>query len=103
MIREVSPEQKTIRQTNEAAARIKKEHPGRFLFCAALPLLDVQKAIEEAKYALDVLKADGIKLATNANGQYLGVPLERTRHRAVPRDDSHGERTQVMESQLQNR
>ena len=64
-----------VRQTNEAAARIKKEHPGRFLFCAALPLTDgracsrsvvetssdstrsiatlpdVSKAIEEAKYA----------------------------------------------------
>ena len=63
-----------VRQTNEAAARIKKEHPGRFLFCAALPLPDVSKAIEEVKYALDVLKADGIKLATNVNGQYLGAP-----------------------------
>ena len=64
----------TVRQTNEAAARIKKEHPGRFMFCAALPLPDVSKAIEEAKYALDVLKADGIKLATNVGGQYLGAP-----------------------------
>ena len=65
---------KVVRQANEAAARIKREHPGRFLFCAALPLPDVSKAIEEAKYALDVLKADGIKLATNVNGQYLGAP-----------------------------
>jgi predicted TIM-barrel fold metal-dependent hydrolase len=63
-----------VRQTNEAAARIKREHPGRFLFCAALPQSDVSKAIEEAKYALDVLKADGIKLATNVGGQYLGAP-----------------------------
>ena len=63
-----------VRQSNEAAARIKKEHPGRFLFCAALPLPDVSKAIEEAKYALDTLKADGIKLATNVDGQYLGAP-----------------------------
>ncbi len=86
-----------VRQTNEAAARIKREHPGRFLFCAALPLPDVSKAIEEAKYALDTLKADGIKLATNVwnseshqaclngrvatdedevniGGQYLGAP-----------------------------
>ncbi len=63
-----------VRQTNEAAARIKREHPGRFLFCAALPLPDVKKAVEEAKYALDVLKADGIKLATNVGGQYLGAP-----------------------------
>ena len=63
----------SIRQANEKAAQIKKEHPGRFLFCAALPLPDVDAAMEEAKYALDVLKADGIKLATNARGQYLGV------------------------------
>ena len=63
-----------VRQTNEAAARIKREHPGRFLFCAALPLPDVSRAIEEVKYALDTLKADGIKLATNVNGQYLGTP-----------------------------
>ena len=64
----------TVRQTNETAARIKKEHPGRFMFCATLPLPDVSKAIEEAKFALDVLKADGIKLATNVDGQYLGAP-----------------------------
>ena len=63
-----------VRQTNEAAARIKREHPGRFLFCAALPLPDVNAAIREAVYALDTLKADGIKLATNVGGQYLGDP-----------------------------
>ena len=64
----------TIRQTNEAAARIKKEHPGRFLFCATLPLPNVDAAISEVIYALDTLKADGIKLATNVGGQYLGAP-----------------------------
>ncbi len=63
-----------VRQTNEAAARIKKEHPDRFMFCASLPLPDVDAAIREAKYALDTLKADGIKLATNVGGQYLGAP-----------------------------
>ncbi len=26
-----------VRATNEEAARIKHEHPGRFMFCAALP------------------------------------------------------------------
>ncbi len=64
----------TVRKANEAAARIKKEHPGRFKFCAALPLPDVNAAIREAIYALDTLKADGIKLATNVGGQYLGAP-----------------------------
>ena len=63
-----------VRQCNEAAARLKQEHPGRLLFCAALPLPDVNAAIREAVYALDTLKADGIKLATNVGGQYLGAP-----------------------------
>ena len=63
-----------IRATNESAALLKREHPGRFLFCAALPLPDVKAAISEAKYALDTLGADGIKLATNVQGQYLGAP-----------------------------
>ena len=63
-----------VRQNNEIAARIKRDYPGRFLFCAALPLPDVSKAISEAIYALDTLKADGIKLATNVGGQYLGSP-----------------------------
>ena len=63
-----------VRKTNEAAARIKREHTGRFLFCAALPLPDVDAAIREVKYALDTLGADGIKLATNVQGQYLGTP-----------------------------
>ena len=63
-----------VRQANETAAHIKKEHPDRFLFCAALPLPDVNAAIREAIYSLDTLKADGIKLATNIGGQYLGAP-----------------------------
>ena len=62
-----------VRQANETAAHIKKEYPGRFLFCAALPLPDVNAAIREAIYSLDTLKADGIKLATNVDGQYLGA------------------------------
>lgn len=38
------------------------------------PLPNVDAAIREAVYALDTLKADGIKLATNVGGQYLGAP-----------------------------
>ena len=65
---------KVVRSTNEAAAKLRKEHPGRIMFCAALPLPDVDAAIQETIYALDTLKADGIKLATNVQGQYLGAP-----------------------------
>lgn len=61
-----------IRHYNEAGARLKAEYPGKFKFCASVPLPDVDVAIREAIYALDTLHADGIKLATNSRGQYLG-------------------------------
>ena len=38
---------KVVRATNEAAAKLKREHPDRFRFCAALPLPDVAAAIED--------------------------------------------------------
>ena len=60
------------RKFNKEAAALKALYPGRFLFCAALPLPDEDRALEEAKYALEVLGADGVKLATNSYGQYLG-------------------------------
>lgn len=61
-----------IRHINEVSAEVKAKYPGRFKFCASLPLPDVDAAIREAVYALDTLGADGIKLATNSRGQYLG-------------------------------
>ena len=63
-----------IRQVNEEMAAVKAQHEGRFLFCAALPLPDVDAAIREAIYALDTLHADGVKLASNSRGLYLGDP-----------------------------
>ena len=63
-----------IRRVNETAAALKLEHPGRFLFCAALPQADMKAAIAEIEYAFDILHADGVKLATNVGGQYLGSP-----------------------------
>ncbi len=65
---------KVCRKYNEECAALKARYPGRFMFCAALPLPDVPHALEEAHYALEVLGADGIKLATNSYGQYLGDP-----------------------------
>lgn len=62
----------TIRRYNEYCAGLKTAYPERFRFCVSLPLPDVDAAIAEAVYALDTLGADGIKLATNSRGQYLG-------------------------------
>lgn len=39
---------KVVRQTNEAAVKLKQEYPGRFLFCAVLPLPNVDAAVREA-------------------------------------------------------
>lgn len=70
-----------IREYNEYCAALKKAYPGKFKFCASLPLPDVKAAIREAVYALDTLGADGIKLATNSRGQYVGdVELDTLMH-----------------------
>ena len=63
------------RSLNEQMAQIKKDDPKHFGFQAMLPLPNVQASIEEALYALDVLNANGIKLASNSRGLYLGDPL----------------------------
>jgi len=62
------------RKMNEDCAALKEKYPGKFGFCASLPLPDVDASAEEAVYALDVLKADGIKFASNSRGLYLGDP-----------------------------
>lgn len=63
---------RVVRQYNEYGARLKSASPNRIRFCASLPLPDVDAAVAEAIYAIDTLGADGVKLATNSRGQYLG-------------------------------
>ncbi|MDE6290838.1 MAG: amidohydrolase family protein, partial [Muribaculaceae bacterium] len=63
---------KVIRSVNERMAKAKRNHPDRFLWCAALPQPDINASIYEAVFALDSLGADGIKLATSVDGVYLG-------------------------------
>jgi hypothetical protein len=48
--------------------------PDRFGFVATLTLPDVDGAIAEATYALDVLGASGVVLLANTHGTYLGAP-----------------------------
>ncbi len=62
------------REVNEFCADLVKQHPQRFGFFATLTLPDVEGAIAEARYALDVLKADGVVLLANVGGTYLGDP-----------------------------
>jgi aminocarboxymuconate-semialdehyde decarboxylase len=60
------------RRCNEYAAGLVRERPDRFGGFACMPLPDVDGALAELGYALDVLKLDGVLLFSNARGIYLG-------------------------------
>jgi len=63
------------RKCNEFQARAALEHPSRFGSFALLPLPDVDGALEEITYALDILHLDGVGLFSSVNDRYLGDPL----------------------------
>lgn len=63
---------KISRWCNEYIAQLKKDYPGKFGGFACVPLGFMEESIEELKYALDVLKLDGVCLMTHYNGKYLG-------------------------------
>ncbi|MFE3554875.1 amidohydrolase family protein [Streptomyces sp. NPDC059193] len=62
------------RSVNEYTAEVVKGRPDRFGHFAALPLPDVDGALAEAAHALDVLRANGMVVLSNAHGRYLGDP-----------------------------
>lgn len=62
------------REINQYCAEIVQRRPDRFGFFATLTLPDVDGALAEAEYALDILHADGIVLLANNDGRYLGDP-----------------------------
>lgn len=62
------------RIVNEAAAEIIRSDDRRFGALASLPLPDVDAAIVELEYALDVLGLDGVVLHASVAGTYVGEP-----------------------------
>lgn len=69
-----SDAKRLARSCNHFAAQMVADHPRRFGFFATVPLPDVTAALEEARFALDVLHGDGIVLMTNYDDRYLGDP-----------------------------
>ncbi len=63
---------KMVHQINIEGADIVKHHPKRLGLFANLPLPHTDEAIEEAKFAINTLHADGFGLSTNYAGIYLG-------------------------------
>jgi predicted TIM-barrel fold metal-dependent hydrolase len=68
----IEDSRQAARAANEAAARLRADHPGRFGSFAALPLTDTDGALHEIQYALDTLKADGIGLFSSYADKWLG-------------------------------
>jgi predicted TIM-barrel fold metal-dependent hydrolase len=63
------------RACNEFQAQKVHANPARFGSFALLPLPDVDGALAEITYALDVLRLDGVGLFSSVNERYLGDPL----------------------------
>jgi predicted TIM-barrel fold metal-dependent hydrolase len=77
------------RLSNDYAAQMVRDHPGRFGLFAAMPMPDVDATLREIAYTFDTLKADGIGLMTSYGDKWPGDPSfapvfeELNRRRAV--------------------
>jgi predicted TIM-barrel fold metal-dependent hydrolase len=65
---------RAAREINEAAAKLSADRPTRFAPFAVLPLPEIDAALKEIEYGLDVLKAHGVAVVTNAGPHWLGDP-----------------------------
>jgi predicted TIM-barrel fold metal-dependent hydrolase len=63
---------KLARMSNDYAAQMARDYPGRFGVLASLSLPDVDGSLTEIAYAYDVLKADGVAMLTSYGDKWPG-------------------------------
>ena len=60
------------RKLNDWGTQVVGDHKGKFGLFAALPMLDVDGALQEVEYAYDTLRVDGVGIGTSYEGAWLG-------------------------------
>ena len=63
-----------VRYLNDQLAELVAAHPSRFSALGAVPLQDVDGAIDELEYVTHALKLPGVEIATHVNGVSIGDP-----------------------------
>lgn len=61
-----------VRASNEYAASLRHDQPGRFGFFTCVQLDDLDGSLKEIEYGFDVLKAHGVGLFTSYSNRWLG-------------------------------
>ena len=62
------------RESNEFAAQMVRDYPGRFGLLASLPMLEGEASLKEIEYAFTTRQADGIAMMTNFGDKWPGDP-----------------------------
>ena len=60
-----------VKEVNELMSETRKRYPGRYYALGSLSFEETEETLEELKYALDVLKLDGIILSSNSYSVYI--------------------------------
>ncbi len=68
------PTQEAARVFNEFATKVSNDRPTKFGGWAIIPLPNVDQALKEIAYSLDVLKMDGVQLISSYESKWLGDP-----------------------------
>jgi predicted TIM-barrel fold metal-dependent hydrolase len=64
-----------VRDVNDDGARLVRDHRGRYLQFAYMPLPDIDATLKEIEYGFGTLKAVGVSFATSYGKTYVSDPM----------------------------